>query len=168
MPAPARADEIDRVDGRNRPVGRVLRRDALRIGANFRTVHVIMSTTDDRVILQRLADGRERHPGRLGSSVAGYLHAGEDPETAALRRTREELGVIPHLRERGVVRMRDRQSDKFVSVFTGVTDHYHNALPEQIERLQELTRHEVSSLLTSNPDQFTPTFRRVWSYLHDT
>lgn len=167
MPAPARTDEIDRVDGRNRPVGRVLRKDALRAGANFRTVHVILTTTDGLVILQRLADRRERHPGRLGSSVAGYLHAGEDPEAAALRRTREELGISPHLRERGVVRMRDRQSDKFVSVFTGVTDHYHNALPEQIERLQVLTRDEVSAQLTSNPDRFTPTFRRVWSYLHE-
>jgi len=63
MPAPTASDLIDLVDAANQPVGVVTRGDARPRGVNFRTVHVLLVHENDRILLQRLSSGRERHAG---------------------------------------------------------------------------------------------------------
>lgn len=164
MPAPTLTDVIDRVDDRNRPVGVIRRGDVLKQGANFRTVHVLLFDGQGRVLLQRLASGRRRFPGRLGSSVAGYLHHGESFEAAARRRTFEELGLHPALDSVGVTEMVDERSKKFVGVFSGDGRGATLQDPDHIGELLWVRASEVDATLAAEGDRFTPTFAMVWRY----
>lgn len=164
MAAPGSASPIDVVDEHNNVYRTIERGNALRSGANFRTVHVLVFNPSGELLAQRLADTRERHPGLWGSSVAGFLHAGEDYDHAAQRRLSEELGITAPVRYLGVVRMSDEQSIKFVGVYATVADDYTNGLPAHIADLEWRNVNELREDLMRNPDRYTETFRLVFDY----
>lgn len=162
MPAPTASTPIDVVDQANVAVGTTPRGHVLDSGVNFRTVHVLVFNRQGELVLQRLAAGRRRHAGRWGSSVAGYLHAGESYEQAARRRLWEELAVEAEVDWHGVVRLQDEQSAKFVGVFTARADHPEVAEPAQIGQLQFVSVRELDLWMADAPQDFTPTFRAVY------
>jgi O-acetyl-ADP-ribose deacetylase (regulator of RNase III)/isopentenyldiphosphate isomerase len=55
--------------------------------------HIWLVTSDGRVLLQRRSVLKENWPGRWDVSAAGHVSAGETPIDAAVRETREELGL---------------------------------------------------------------------------
>jgi isopentenyl-diphosphate Delta-isomerase len=155
---------IDRVDDVNRPVGLVPRADVFRVKANFRTVHVLVFDHRGHLLLQRLARTRERNPCKWGSSVAGYLHAGETYTQAAKRRLAEELGLRTTLREVGVTRMNDEGVTKFVGVFTTVSDYPRIAEPDHIGAIEFRPVTEIEQDISRHPDAYTDTLRHVLRY----
>jgi isopentenyl-diphosphate delta-isomerase len=171
MAAPSPTSLIDLVDDRNEPVGVIRRRDVFRVRANFRTVHVLVFNSRSKLLLQRLAATKERHAGQWGSSVAGYLHAGEKYEEAAQRRLREELGLSTPLAEIGITRMEDEGATKFVGVFTTTANHPQNAAPDQIAEIRFKPLLAVEQDIRVHPDNYTETFRHVlkfWREMTDT
>lgn len=165
MPAPGPTALVDVVDERNEPVDVAPRAEVFSRGVNFRTVHVLVFSSRGEVLLQKLASGRERNPGRWGTSVAGYLFAGESYESAARRRAGEELGVSTPLRNLGVLQMLDRGVTKFVGIYSTVDDHPHVLLPEHVARIEFRPWHVVQDDLIASPDQFTESFRAVVTYV---
>jgi isopentenyl-diphosphate delta-isomerase len=165
MSAPGATSPIDLVDANDQAFGVIPRGEALRRGANFRTAHVLLFDATGRLLLQRLAEGRERHPGRWGSSIAAYLHAGEDYREAAQRRLAEELGLHVRLKYVGKVRMADQRSVKFIGVFTGLDGPAQIHEPDHIAALRYWALDELDAVLRAAPDQFTPTFIEVYSFL---
>lgn len=164
MAAPASTSLIDRVDPRDRPVGVVTRKDALAEGANFRTAHVFIFDRRGRLLLQRLAPTRERHPGRWGSSVAAYLFAGERYAAAARRRMGEELGLAGTPIPLGKVRMRDERSMKFIGLFEFRADVAEIRDPDHIAELKFWDLENLDTSTVSKPAEFTPTFLRLYSF----
>jgi isopentenyldiphosphate isomerase len=164
MPAPAKTSLIDWVDEEDRPVGRLPRGEVLRLGANFRTVHVFVFHNDE-LLLQQLAPTRERHPERWGSSVAAYLHAGEDYEHAAHRRLAEELGLEGSLTRVGKTRMEDERSLKFVELYTLVDGPAEILEPDHIADLRYWDRDALERAIIESPECFTPTFLHLYRYL---
>jgi isopentenyl-diphosphate delta-isomerase len=164
MPRPGPLSLIDRVDDRNRPVGTVRRENVFRLQANFRTVHVLVFNHADALLLQQLAPARERNPLKWGSSVAGYLHAGETYEHAAERRLEEELGLRTPVQPVGITPMRDQGTTKFVGVYVTVADHPKVAEPEHIAAIRFQPVDEVVQGISSHPDQYTETLRHVLNY----
>lgn len=169
MPSPAASTFIDWVDDEDHPVGTVLRGAALAEGANFRTTHVFVFSQNGELLLQRLAATRERHPGRWGSSVASYLHTHETYDHAAHRRLFEELGLHTPLTFIGKMRMRDEHSLKFVTLYRTIADYAEIHEPSQIAELRYWSRISIVEALGRSPDEFTPTFRRLyesfWSHM---
>ncbi len=163
MPAPAPTSPIDCVDAEDHPVGTVPRGQVLRLGANFRTVHVFVFH-DDRLLLQQLAPSRERHPQRWGSSVAAYLHAGESYEEAARRRLDEELGIEGSPELVGKTRMEDEHSLKFVELYTLLDGPAQIREPDHIEELRYWARDELDEAIAADAQRFTPTFLHVYQY----
>jgi isopentenyl-diphosphate delta-isomerase len=161
---------IDVVDEHDQTVGSARRRDVFRLKVNFRTVHVLVFNSQNDLLLQRLAPDGVRHPGLWGSSVAGYLHAGEKYAEAAQRRLREELGTSAPLSEIGVTRMNDDGVTKFVGVFTATTDHPRNRIPHQVAELKFWSLPDVENAVAAHPEDLTDTFRHVfrfWEEHHD-
>jgi 16S rRNA (adenine1518-N6/adenine1519-N6)-dimethyltransferase len=78
VPAPGRSTPIDRVNKADVPIGLVERGEVFEQGAAFRVVHVFVLDRRGHLLLQQLGARRDRNPLRWGSSVAAYLHAGED------------------------------------------------------------------------------------------
>lgn len=155
---------IDRVDSQDRPIGVVPRRAALSEGANFRTAHVFVFDRRGWLLLQRLAAGRERHPGRWGSSVAAYLFAGESYEEAARRRMAAELGLAGQLHALGKMQMRDEASTKFVGLFEFISDHAEISEPSHIAELRFRPLEELDRAVIADAHDFTPTFLQLYSF----
>lgn len=164
MSAPTRTALIDRVDGLDSPVGRVARGQALCSGANFRTVHVFVLDAGGRLMIQRLAESRERYPGRWGSSVAAYLHAGEGYREAARRRLLEELGLRLALDRVGKLQMHDERSLKFVELYTARDGEPSIREPEHIAELEYRSLAELDRSVSAEPESFTPTFLRLYVF----
>jgi isopentenyl-diphosphate Delta-isomerase len=164
MARPGPTSLIDRVDDANRPVGRVRRADVFQARANFRTVHVLVFNSHGDLLLQQLAPSRERNPCKWGSSVAGYIHAGESYSHAAERRLAEELGLHTALSEVGITPMHDEGVTKFVGVYTTVSDNPRVADPEHIEAIRFRPLSEIEQDISSHPNSYTETLRHVLDY----
>lgn len=145
-------------------MGTVSRGSALLTGANFRTAHVFVLDGTGRLLLQRLAASRDRHPGRWGSSVAAYLYAGESYEHAARRRLREELGLHVSLRSVGKIEMHDEQSKKFVALFSALANRAAIREPEHVAKLRYWRLAEIEAAVEEDQTRFTPTFLQLLSY----
>lgn len=165
MPSPQQDDLIDRVDDADRVIGTVTRAEALATGAGFRTVHVLAIDPSGSILLQRIGSVDTRHPDRWGSSVAGYLHAGESPLAGARRRMAEEIGLTGPLEDLGVVHMRDESSSKFVHAYATVAAGAHLTERGHIAELRLWRVDEITLELKRDPDAFTPTFAKVFALL---
>jgi isopentenyl-diphosphate delta-isomerase len=170
MAAPSASDLIDRVDEYDRPIGVVERGAVFEQHANFRVVHVFVFDGEGRLLLQKLGHKRERNPLCWGSSVAGYLHAGESYDAAARRRLREELGIEAPLDPIGRTMMIDRGCRKFIMLFqtTVSAGEPRIAEKEHIEEIRFWQLREIEEWLARDPEAFTETFRHVFRFFEKT
>jgi isopentenyl-diphosphate delta-isomerase len=164
MNRPGPGTLIDRVNREDAPIGVVTRSEALDVGANFRTAHVFVFDNAGRLLLQRLAPTRERHPGRWGSSVAAYLFSGETYQAAVERRMADELRLRGHPTYLGKIPMQDEASTKFVALFTFVSDEAEIGEPDQIQELKFWSLPELHDEIAEQPKFFTPTFLELFSF----
>src|SRR4051794_21644434 len=83
----------DVVDAQGAPTGRtVARGTVLAAGEHYRVVHVWIRDEAGDYLVQQRAHDRPVDPG-VWAVTAGYVQAGEDSQSAALRETCEELGL---------------------------------------------------------------------------
>ncbi|MFF1700144.1 NUDIX domain-containing protein [Streptomyces sp. NPDC058257] len=91
---------VERVDARDRVLGPVSRRDAVREGWLHRIAVVVCHDRRGRVLVHRRAEQVPRFPGYYEVGVGGALGVGESYEQAATRELGEELGVSAAVRFR--------------------------------------------------------------------
>lgn len=157
---------VDIVDEHDNVTGTASRATILERGLNFRVVHVLLHTSDGRVHLQRIGAQNTRSAGMLGSTVAGYMFAGESYREAAIRRTFQELGIVGlQLFEAGRLTMRDERSLKFITLFTGQFDdpilsYDRNHIAEMLLIPADDLKHRLQSQV----GEFSATSIRVLNY----
>ena len=94
MTAPSSDELVDVRDSNGMSLGvRKLKSEVHRDGDWHRAVHVWIVTPQRQVLLQRRARVKENHPGLWDVSAAGHIAAGEKAITAAIRETKEEIGL---------------------------------------------------------------------------
>jgi len=140
---------IDVVDDGNRPIGIARRAEVFERKLNFRTVHVFLFDSFGRVLLQKLPNSHLRNPGRLGSSVAGYLYSGESYATAAYRKMQQELNIETRIQQLAVWQMIDEGTNKFVGLFRGTA-----------QKTPEFDRREIDGIVAMDPDTIEDAIRR--------
>lgn len=69
------------------------RRIVHRDGYWHKTIHLWVLNSDGELLLQKRSAGKDTNPNLWDISAAGHLDSGEDSLTAALRETREEIGL---------------------------------------------------------------------------
>lgn len=154
---------INTVDEHDIVLGTIERRFVLPTCHNFRVAHVFLTNSRGEVLIQQLASPRERHPLAWGASVACYLFAGEDYESAIRRRVLQELGAAAEgLTLLGRTAMKDGESLKFIGVFTGRAEGPFTVDPLHIARVEFLPVDQLEAELESQSRPFTPTFRHVF------
>ena len=158
---------IDSVDSRDRVIGSVERRDALRQGANFRVAHLFLFNDNSELLLQRLASSRPRHPGCWCSSVATYVNAAETYQEAIIRRIFEELGVrLQDPKPIGKTAMAEEGSTKFIRLYSAVWNGPMTVDTNHIAEVRHLSMEEVCRLREEEAWMLTPTFLHLWDAFH--
>lgn len=156
---------VDSVNSSNRSLGRVLRKDLFRSPGGFRTVHVLVLNHAGELLLQQLPEHQKRHPLAWGSSVAGYLFAGESYLEGAVRRVGQELGIeAPSLRRCGIIKVDDLGHDKFVGVCQLEAEGPFIIDPEHIREIAFFKLEDLAAQLSAGTIVVTPTFRAVFEW----
>lgn len=145
------------VDEDDRAVGRASRRECHGNPALVhRTAHVVVRSSDGRILLQKRNRNKDIQPGKWDTAVGGHVHAGESYEEAARREMAEEIGLagplpLQHLFD---TRIRNAVESENVRVF-GLT-HDGPFVPQagEIEALRFWTAAEVDEALGTGC--FTP------------
>lgn len=60
-----------------------------------RVVHVLVINKQGDLLLQKRSINKDIAPGRWDTSVGGHVNPGEEVYDAAVRETKEELGIVP-------------------------------------------------------------------------
>ena len=85
---------IDIVDENGLPTGKTaLKSEAHQNGWYHNTVHLWLYTAKGEILLQQRSHKKTIHPLLWDVSVAGHIDAGENFTTAAVRETKEEIGL---------------------------------------------------------------------------
>ncbi|MFW5802463.1 MAG: NUDIX hydrolase [Verrucomicrobiota bacterium] len=122
-----------------------------------RTAHVVVFSTDGRLLLQKRSARRDIQPGKWDTAVGGHLQPGENYEQAARRETQEELGIdlgnepLEYLFQH---RIRNRVESENVAVYKLVHDGPFEALSSEIDALRFWSLEELAQQRHSN--SFTP------------
>jgi len=85
---------IDIVDKNGIPTGVAVPKFEIHSeGHLHNTAHIWFYTSDGRILLQQRAASKSIYPLLWDVSVAGHIDSGETPEQAAVRETKEEIGI---------------------------------------------------------------------------
>jgi 8-oxo-dGTP pyrophosphatase MutT (NUDIX family) len=164
MPAPSASAPIDWVDAADRPIATVSRSEVFQRQAGFRVVHVFVFNDEGEMLLQQLGRKRDRNPLKWGSSVAGYLNAGEEYLDGAVRRLSEELGLTTALAKFGSAVMLDQGARKFITLYLTTSSYPTITETNHIESLEFRSVSEIYRQLSVWPDNFTETFRFLYQF----
>lgn len=90
-------EELDICDEQGNPTEqRVTRNEAHEKGILHRTAHIwVIQKKGDKIqlLLQKRSMQKDSFPGKLDTSAAGHIQAGDEPLPSAIRELHEELGI---------------------------------------------------------------------------
>jgi isopentenyldiphosphate isomerase len=93
-PGPAPADElVEHVDADGTVIEVVTRARMRAENLRHRSVAIIVTSTDGRLLVHRRADHKDVYPGWWDVAAGGVVAAGEHSDDAAVRELAEELGI---------------------------------------------------------------------------
>ena len=172
---------FDVVDESGRPTGTAkARAEVHRDGDWHRTVHVWVRNRRGELLIQKRATGKDSNPGLWDISAAGHISTGEMSLEAALKETREELGLelaeadlqfLFAVQQRAVDSSGTFVDHEFQDVYMVTVDLPLAAFIVQTEEVAELryaSPAELRRLLESHKSQFVShdeEYRRLFQFL---
>jgi isopentenyl-diphosphate Delta-isomerase len=131
-----------------------------------RAVSVFVCDADGRLLMQRRADGKYHSPGLWSNTCCGHPRPGEPPVDAASRRLREEMGVITHLHQAGVVHYdldvgAGLFEHEITHVFVGTTDATPRPDPAEASDWKWFDGQALRDICHNAPSSLTPWFKVV-------
>jgi len=153
---------FDLVDLEGNPVGRALRSDC---HGNpellHQAVHVLVKNAKGELFLQKRSLEKDVQPGKWDMSVGGHVDAGEEPDAAALRELREELGVTGPLPEYHYHYIWESEIEReYIRTYSVESEGPFALQPEEIDEGRFWTREEIEGSLGQGI--FTPNFEFEW------
>jgi isopentenyl-diphosphate delta-isomerase len=151
------------VDGRLQQVEKL---EVHRRGLRHKAVSVFV-TQGDHILLQQRAAGKYHSPGLWANSCCTHPHWNEPPETCALRRLRQELGIV------GLAVQPVGQVEYRADVGQGLTEHEVVDVflapaglrpllqpdPEEVAATEWMTLAALEAALRAGPQRFSPWLR---------
>lgn len=127
-------------------------------------VHVIVRNRKGDLFLQRRNIHRDVQPGKWDTSVGGHMSPGEEPEAAAAREMKEELGVEPRgLRFAYRYIWRSEIETELVHTFVAVHEGPFMLQTEEIDEGRFWTKEEITGAIGCG--KLTPNFEAEFERL---
>ncbi len=121
-----------------------------------RTAHVIVFSSNFKILLQKRALNKDTQPGKWDTAVGGHFSVGESAIEAAKREMNEELGIPLSQNIDFMLKMKIRNNieSENVSVFSTVYDGPFFIQKEEIDEIRFWNRDELKELVKTN--EITP------------
>lgn len=116
-----------------------------------RSVAVIVTTGDGRLVVQRRADDKDLFPGWWDIGAGGVVSAGEPRDTSARRELHEELGVHADLAFVAVGVHDDEFSKEICHIYAAVHDGPFHAVDGEVAEIRAVTPDEFVQLSARVP-----------------
>ena len=165
---PSTKDELmDICDENNNLTGvSKLKSDVYRKGLWHRSSHIWIYNSKGELLIQLRAKNKRLYPDMWDVSAAGGIHAGEDPLTAGLRETQEELGLNVKKDDMKFFRVvkhsnvfRDIKNNEFSYVYFIKFDGDINKLKlqdEEVQKIKFLSVNDIEKELENHPEKYVP------------
>ena len=161
------AEMISLLDADRAPLGRIVERSTkLREGEHVLVVHVCVFNSRGELLIQQRSQNKKSYPGFWDVSAAGAVRAGETGREAAVRETREELGLCVTLQDGAAVTL--ALPGRFDDFFLTRADAPLSDLTVQTEEVQDVrwaTREEICAMLHAG--EFAPYWESFLRLLFD-
>ena len=162
-------DELfDVIDENDKIIGQEMRSVVHQRGIWHRGAHVLLFTSEEKLIVQQRARTKSQSPLALDCSVSEHVIAGESYHDAAIRGLEEELGITSITIQPLIkFKMNYGPNDNEISmIFKAIAESKIIKFdPEEIERVDTYTLEELQSLLEQNPETFSYWFEQILLWL---
>ena len=137
-----------------------------------RAFSVFLFNSKGEMLLQRRAMSKYHSAGLWTNACCSHPRPGESVESAALRRTGEELGIYPQLSKAFVFTYRASFENgltehEYDHVFIGFHEGDIYADPNEVSEVKYMPMSEIQNELTFNANQFTAWFQIAFQKLQD-
>ncbi|MEO0453183.1 MAG: NUDIX domain-containing protein [Verrucomicrobiota bacterium] len=162
-------ERFDIVNEHDEVIGSAPRSEVHQRQLNHRAVHIWVYRPDGKILIQLRTPTKDRHPNTWDSSAAGHVDSGEDYLTAAVRETKEELGIDVHsqLEERLYVNACEQTGQEFVKLYRTIHPGPFEPCPKEIADLQWIHPDDLEKWMSSEPEKFAPALPYLWHYQKD-
>lgn len=162
-------DDVVLVDQDDVATGTMSKLQAHYLGQRHRAISVLISDRQNRLLLQRRAQGKYHSEGLWTNTCCSHPRPGEPVDAAAIRRLRDEMGIActltPLFRMRYRVRVSDRMIENEIThVFAGRFDGRPIPNPREVEEWRWVSMRQVEHEIAHHPEQYTAWFRRFHRY----
>lgn len=155
-------DLVVLVDENDRAIGAAPKLEVHERGLLHRAVSLLLRDKQGRFLLQRRADVKYHSPGLWSNTCCGHPRPGESNESAALRRLRDEMGILE---------CNIRRVSSFLyrtAVGNGLVEHEVDHVligewsgeplpdPSEVSEWRWMTEAALLADLAMNPDRYTP------------
>jgi len=155
------------VDEAGQVIGRALRSQCHGDPALIHpVVHLHVIDGRGRLLIQHRSSTKDLLPGYWDSAVGGHVSAGEEPEQALARETREELGIdAAGARFLYAYLWRGRRETEYARTFLLEYDGPFKIDPEEVTEVRYYTREEIDAM--TGKDLLTPNLEAELRRLHE-
>lgn len=164
--------EVILVDERDNPIGEMEKFEAHRLGRLHRAFSVFIFNNAGEMLLQQRAFSKYHSGGLWTNACCSHPSPGEEVSAAALRRLSEEMGFTTPLEKvfhfiyraefgNGLIEY------EFDHVFAGVYDGDVKFNPDEVADFDFKPMHEIETLLSNSPEEFTEWFKIAFSGIRD-
>jgi isopentenyl-diphosphate Delta-isomerase len=152
---------LDVVDETDKVVGRLPKRECIRQGLLHRAVAVFLFNSVGELYIQKRAEDMAFYPGYWSASVTGHVSSGESYGGAAIRETKEELGLDVDPVEVGRFqspkwKLSDGVDWELITVFEASVSDPKITLSGESQGGRFVSVGEFKKLAASNPPVLTP------------
>jgi len=148
------------VDGHDRVLGAVERKEAHQKMLLHRAGIVFLSRSDGSILIQHRSLSKETFPGRYDASVSFHVTYGESYADAAARELGEETGISAPVSYAGKFTHHDPPEHEVVAVFHCTSDEEVRIDLAESEGFEFLDDAKIDSLIASG--NVTPWLREGW------
>jgi isopentenyldiphosphate isomerase len=145
---------VEWVDDDDRVIGVVTRRRMRTENLLHRSVAVVVTSTDGRLLVHRRAGTKDLRPGWWDVCAGGVIAPGESRDDAARRELAEELGIAGDLVEVGTGRWDDVESREISRVYRVVHDGPYVFADGEVAEARLVTAAELRELMAR--ERFMP------------